>query len=137
MFLYTQKPYILYFSNFHMNKDAIFHSISQLFYFRTNIFILKKIHKRIYIINLFSITLIYFNFNIYFTFFLIYIFFCNGFFYILFTKIQVIFINFPIPYFLVKNLFHRTQPTSYRFTGYHNSIQYFQPPAGAIILPHQ
>ena len=28
-FLYIQKPYILYFSNFRINNDAIFHCISQ------------------------------------------------------------------------------------------------------------
>ena len=29
-FLYIQKPYILYFSNFCINNDTIFHSILQL-----------------------------------------------------------------------------------------------------------
>ena len=29
-FLYIHKPYILYFSNFRINNDAIFHSILQL-----------------------------------------------------------------------------------------------------------
>ena len=62
------------------------------------------------------------------------------FFDILFTEIQVIFINFPIPYFISKK--KRAQPTAYQFKsqinimGYHNTIQYFQPETGAIILPY-
>ena len=65
---------------------------------------------------------------------------------ILFTEIQVSFINFPIPYFLAKkmvHLLHRKHSTAYRsksqinVTGYHNTIQYFEPPTGTIILSHQ
>ena len=75
-----------------------------LFYFaslRANLFIYKKVDRWIYFIDLFSINLIYVNFNIYYIF--LFIFFQNVFFFdILSTKIQFIFINFLFSYFLAK-----------------------------------
>ena len=73
------------------------------FYFaslRANLFIYKKVDRWIYFIDLFSINLIYVNFNIYYIF--LFIFFQNVFFDILSTKIQFIFINFLFSYFLAK-----------------------------------
>ena len=103
-FLYAQKPYILYFLNFQINNDAIFCSILQLCkisgpYF----FICRRVHRWIYIMNLFNINLVYFNFNIYYLLCI---------------------------YYLIFFTFHKfislTQPTAYWFKsqiniqGYHN-----------------
>ena len=68
-FLYIQKLYILYFSNFCINNETTPFYFATLWNFKTNLSTFKKVQRWIYIINLFSINLIYFRFNIY-TFFI-------------------------------------------------------------------
>ena len=80
-------PSSVLFRNFVKFQDQSFHT--------------PKIHRLIYIIDLFSLNLTYFNFNIFCIFYLH--FFQNVFFFLTYCLLKkVIFINFPIQYFLAK-----------------------------------
>ena len=96
--MYATPPMFLLFKFLHEQQ----HHLPFYFGYFVKFPILKKIHRWIYIIDLFSINLTYFNFNIFSIFYLSFSIFFSKFFDILFIKIQVIFINFLIPYFLAK-----------------------------------
>ena len=83
--LYVQNLYVLYLSNICIN-NTIFHSIS-------NLFIFKKVYRWLYMIDLFSINLIYFIDLIYHLFHL---------FYYLSPFLSIIFLNVFFDIFLLK-----------------------------------
>ena len=93
--------YILYFSNFCINNDTILGSILQLFIISRPIFLHSKRFTDKFILQI-NLTLIqFFSILIFFTFFYLY-FFKMCFLAYCLLNFKVIFINFPIPYFLAK-----------------------------------
>ena len=101
-----QNLYILSFLNIFASITMASSVLFRIFVkFQDQLFILKKIHGWIYIIDLFSINLIYFRFNTFYISITIFFEMCGVFLFfffdIWFIKIQVIFSNFLIPYFLV------------------------------------
>ena len=99
--LCIQDPNILYFSNFCFNNDAIFRAILQLCKILGPMFSYSKRFTDESILSIYLV-LIQFISILIFLFFFLYIFSKCIFFDILFIKTKVIFINFPMPYFLAK-----------------------------------
>ena len=62
--------YILYFPNFYSNNDATSVLFRNFVKFQDQSFHTPKIHRWIYIIDLFSLNLTYLNFNIFYIFYL-------------------------------------------------------------------
>ena len=116
-FVYTDTLYYLLFELSYQQRRHPLFSITPLKSLKTNLFIFKKLPRLVYIIDLFSIDLIYFNFNILSIFFSFFLFLYFSF-YIMFTEIKVVFISFSIPYFSAKkknryDLFYQAHSTPY------------------------
>ena len=116
-FLYT-KPIILYFSDFCISNDDLFHSILQLFKISRPVFLYSKRFTNEFILQIYFILISFISIIIFLTFFDLY--FLKSFFFffdILFIKSRFYQITDPIFSSEKKwqNLFPETQPTVYQF----------------------
>ena len=100
-FLYT-KPIILYFSDFCISNDDLFHSILQLFKISRPVFLYSKRFTNEFILQIYFILISFISIIIFLTFFDLYFLKSFFFFFLTYCLLKVVFIKLPIPYFLVK-----------------------------------